>query len=194
MIMLKNIFEISERFPPVSLKSSMASYASKFNVDPKRYTCFCLFAALAPAFFLSLLFIGNLFFFIAAFPLLYAMFFLFFSMLPKLAFNQKKSEVEAELPIFLRTLSMLLELKIPFHSALETLSREDFAISPELKTAVKEIKRGATVESAFAALAQADSLAESAESTESTETTAPTANPVHPHIGRLGIACVREGE
>ena len=154
MIMLKKIFEISERFPPVSLKSSMASYASKFNVDPKRYTCFCLFAAPAPAFFLSLLFIGNLFFFIAAFPLLYAMFFLFFSMLPKLAFNQKKSEVEAELPIFLRTLSMLLELKIPFHSALETLSREDFAISPELKTAVKEIKRGATVESALAALAK----------------------------------------
>ncbi len=152
--MLKKMFEFSERFPPISIKSSTAAYASKCGVNPKRYTCFCIFLASFPAFFLSLLFIGSPYFFIAALFLLYALFLILFLILPKLAFNKKKSEVEAELPLFLRTLSMLLELKIPFHTALETLSREDFAISPELKAAVKEIKRGATVESALASLAK----------------------------------------
>jgi len=92
--------------------------------------------------------------YIAAFFLLSMLVFLLLLMLPRLAFNKKKAEVEAELPLFLRTLSMLLELKIPFHTALETLSRERFAISRELGSAVKEIRRGATVEAALASLAK----------------------------------------
>ncbi|MEM4272056.1 MAG: type II secretion system F family protein, partial [Candidatus Bilamarchaeaceae archaeon] len=88
------------------------------------------------------------------FSLLLLAFFLFFSMLPKSAFERHRKEVEAELPLFLRTLGMLLELKIPFHTALETLSNERFAISLELRAAVKEIKRGATVHAALASLAK----------------------------------------
>jgi len=151
---MEKMFEIAERFPPVSIKSSIAEYAAKFDVDPRRYTGFCLFLALFPAFFLCLLFFGNFLFLIASFILFYALFFIFALMLPKLAFNKKKGEVEAELPLVLRTLSMLLELKIPFHTALSTLAREDFAISPDLRSAVTEIKRGATVESALATLAK----------------------------------------
>ncbi|MBD3397825.1 hypothetical protein GF412_01685 [Candidatus Micrarchaeota archaeon] len=152
--MLEKLLELSECFPPLPIKSSNALYASKFGADPAKYTALCLVLSLPIAFLVSLFFLGNLLFFVAAFPLLFLLVFLLLLLLPKLAFNKKKSEVEAELPLFLRTLSMLLELKIPFHTALETLSSENFAISGELSAAVKEIKRGATVEAALASLAK----------------------------------------
>lgn len=141
------------------LKSGFASYAAKFGASPQKYASLCALFSVFPGFLLSLLFLGNFFYFLLAFFLLSALFFFLFLMLPKLSFEKRRSEVESELPLLLRTLSMLLELKIPFHTALETLSREEFAISPELRSAVKEIRRGATVESALAALAkQFDSL------------------------------------
>ena len=152
--MLEKMLEISEHFPPVPIKSSNAAYASKFGADPAKYTALCLVLSFPLSFLLSLFFLGNLLFFVVAFFLLFLLVFLLLLMLPKLAFNKKKAEVEAELPLFLRTLSMLLELKIPFHTALETLSSENFAISGELSAAVKEIKRGATVEAALASLAK----------------------------------------
>ncbi len=157
--MLEKMLELSERFPHVPIKTKNALYASKFGADPSRYTALCLALAFLPTVLLSLVFLRNMLFFFLGFFLIYILFFLLLLMLPKLAFNKKKAEVEAELPLFLRTLSMLLELKIPFHTSLETLSSENFAISEELSAAVKEIKRGATVEAALASLAkQFDSL------------------------------------
>jgi Flp pilus assembly protein TadB len=152
--MFEKMLALSERFPPIPVKSGNARFASKFGAHPAKYASLCLALSIPISFFLSLFFLGNLLFFIAAFFLLSMLVFLLLLMLPRLAFNKKKAEVEAELPLFLRTLSMLLELKIPFHTALETLSRERFAISRELGSAVKEIRRGATVEAALASLAK----------------------------------------
>ncbi len=152
--MLKALFKISESLPPLPIKMGSAKYALKFDADPGKYATLCLFLSFFPAFLLSLIFMQEIPYMICAFFLFLALFFILLLMLPKSVFEKHRSEVEAELPLFLRTLSMLLELKIPFHSALETLSGEQFAISPELRAAVKEIKRGATVESALASLAK----------------------------------------
>lgn len=157
--MLKLLFSISENLPPLSIKSGSARYASKFGADPGKYTTLCLLISFFPAFLLSIIFLPELLYTVAAFLLLFVLCFLFLLMLPKLSFDKKKSAVESELPLLLRTLGMLLELKIPFHSALEALSKEDFALAPDLRAAVKEIKRGATVESALVEIArQYDSL------------------------------------
>lgn len=146
-------FVLSSRFPPIKVRSPSAAYASRFGASPERYASFSLAVALFPAFIALFLPLPAPEFALSAFLLAYAASASLLLLLPKLAFNRIKTEVESELPLFLRTLGMLLELKIPFHRALERLSAEDFAISPYLRKSVGEIKRGATVPSALASMA-----------------------------------------
>ncbi len=145
---------LSRSFPPFPLPSRVSAYSARFGAEPPQYLSLCFLLPLIPALLISILFISSVVYFAAAFLLVYSFLALLVLFLPKLAFEKKRSEIEAELPLFLRTLSMLLELSIPFHRALSALSRESFAISPELKAAVKEVDRGATLESSLASLAR----------------------------------------
>ncbi|MBD3390373.1 hypothetical protein GF415_05520, partial [Candidatus Micrarchaeota archaeon] len=145
---------LSGKFPHFPFPSRIAAYSSRFGAEPSRYLSLCFLLPLFPALLLSLLFLSSFVYFVASFLLCYSLFALALLFIPKLAFEKKRSEIEAELPLFLRTLSMLLELNIPFHRALSALSREGFAISLELKSAVKEMDRGATLESSLASLAK----------------------------------------
>ena len=85
--MLGNMLEVSEKFPPLPLKSGLASYASRFGADPGKYASLCAFVSVFPAFLLSLFFLADPLFFLASLFLLYSLFFLFFLMLPKLSFE-----------------------------------------------------------------------------------------------------------
>ena len=66
--------------------------------------------------------------------------------------RRKTAEMEAELPLALRTVGMLLELRVPFHTALEYAAEGVSPLSKELKRAVSEIKKGAGVPSVLSEL------------------------------------------
>jgi Flp pilus assembly protein TadB len=147
-------FSLSSRFPDMGIRSSQAAYAQKFGAEPGKYASFALLSPIIPSLPISLLL------FLAAgispflsLPVSYALLAAALLLLPRFAFSRLREEAEAELPILLRTLGMLLELNVPFPSALERISGEDFAISPVLAEGVREMKRGATLESALAHIA-----------------------------------------
>jgi Flp pilus assembly protein TadB len=150
---LNTLFRISGAFPPLPLESSASKYASWFGAEPGRYAAFAFFFPILPAIPFALLFFASSPLFLPALILTYALLASIFLLIPKLAFGRAKTAVEAELPLFLRTLGMLLELNLPFHSALSRLAEEDFAISPHLRLTLKEMERGASVESSIAQLA-----------------------------------------
>ncbi|MBN2122183.1 type II secretion system F family protein [Candidatus Micrarchaeota archaeon] len=150
---LKTLLRISSSFPALPVESSASRYASWFGANPKKYASFAFLAPLLPALAIALYSFASSPLLIPAFLLVYALSSSLILLLPKLAFNGIKSTVETELPLFLRTLGMLLELNLPFHGALKRLSKEDFAISPYLRIAVQETERGASIESALAQLA-----------------------------------------
>lgn len=154
MRMLQLLSRLSDCFPRLGINAQAARYASKTGADPQRYVSLSLFLPPIPAFFISLLLIPCPPLILPAFFLSFAMGALLLLFLPKLAFLRTRAAVESELPLFLRTLAMLLEFGVPFHNALAQMAKEGFAVSPALARALGEVGKGATVESSLASLAR----------------------------------------
>jgi Flp pilus assembly protein TadB len=151
---LRAALGISSLFPAFGIRSAKADYARKFGAEPGRYASFALIFPIFPSLLLGLLLLATFSASpIISIPILYALLASALLFLPGLAFSRIRSEAESELPLLLRTLGMLLELELPFTSALERLSKDDFAVSPLLAEAVREAGRGATLESALASAA-----------------------------------------
>ncbi|HID73271.1 TPA: hypothetical protein EYP38_04985 [Candidatus Micrarchaeota archaeon] len=74
--------------------------------------------------------------------------------MPSIELKRKIALVEAEMPLALRTMGMLIDMKIPFLQAVEIVSEEDGVLSEELCRIVQEVKGGVTVQRAFARFAR----------------------------------------
>jgi Flp pilus assembly protein TadB len=78
----------------------------------------------------------------------FAFIFGFLLYLPTMEIRRRTSEFEARLPFVLRTISMLLEMRLPFQRALEIVAKTE----PELRLVVDDISKGITVQKSFARL------------------------------------------
>ncbi len=79
--------------------------------------------------------------------------FLFLLALPGFELNRKATVIEAEMPFALRTMGLLIDMKIPFVKSLAMVSEEDTEIGREFSKIVNDINHGITVEKAFARFA-----------------------------------------
>ncbi|VVB98387.1 Type II secretion system (T2SS), protein F [uncultured archaeon] len=78
-----------------------------------------------------------------------------FDAIPGHAEKRRIAAIEAELPLFLRMLAMLLDMNVPFAQALEAASRNG-ECGKEFSRAVREIENGAGVPKALAKLAESE--------------------------------------
>ena len=129
------------------------SEADLDDVDPARY--------LSGAFFLSVAFFFLAF---AALALVidfdafdsaggalisFALAFLALAGLPSAAAGRRNGQIESELPFVLREFSVYLDIGLPFERALAKIAGRDYTLSREMSAAYREIRSGASVQSAF---------------------------------------------
>lgn len=156
MSLLEFIVSNLHMFPEVGLKSKMVKPLAVLYPDAEeyRYVGASLFISLA---FSVIVFITFLMVSpdsaIIIFLLSFALLFVFLLALPKFELNRRSKIIEAEMPFALRTIGMLIDMKIPFMKSLALASEEDSETAKELKGVVRDVKSGITVEKSFSRLA-----------------------------------------
>jgi len=144
------VIRISAYAPQIRLESKMLKPLKKLRPDASeaKYTGAAIVLSLGAGVLIGALALamGES----AAFGLIgSALAFGFVLMLPSLEMRARTAEFEARLPLMLRTLSMLLDMRIPFQKALELTSADE----PEMRPVLDDIGNGVTVQKAFARLA-----------------------------------------
>ena len=78
----------------------------------------------------------------------------FLLIIPMIEAKNKEMAIEGEIPLFLRNLGVLINIGIPFISALKILSRGKSSLSNELKRIVEEALKGGSIPKLFSDLAE----------------------------------------
>lgn len=143
-------------FPEINLKSSMLKPFTLLypDAEPGRYVGASIIISLVLSIFLFL-FSFLLFpdYSIVVFLLSFVVLFFFMLMLPKFELSRRSKIVEAEMPFTLRTIGILIDMKIPFMKSLALVSEENNEISKQFRNIVQEVSHGVTVEKAFSRFA-----------------------------------------
>ncbi|MBU0591881.1 type II secretion system F family protein [Candidatus Micrarchaeota archaeon] len=148
------IIEYSMYFPKINIKSNSDKIVKMLGYEPQKYTSMSIFVSVMIAIISAM--VSMLFDLID--PLLAAVggfvaTFVFFIMIPKIELKKKANEIEAELPIFLKSFGLLLEMNITFQKALEMASKGHGELEKEITNAINEIKNGIGIRKAILSLA-----------------------------------------
>jgi Flp pilus assembly protein TadB len=153
MKLIDFVIVVSRYAPEVRIKSKMLGALAKLGlgVPEGRYVGAALLLSVPIA-----LAGGALAIFFGAFGdgivfglLGFALAFGFILVLPSLELKARTADFEARLPLFLRTLGMLLGMRMPFERALAMAAQDE----PEFGPVLDDISRGATVQKALGRLA-----------------------------------------
>ncbi len=90
---------------------------------------------------------------ITAFFVSFLVILLFMLALPKFELDRRSRIIEAEMPFALRTMGMLINMKIPFMNSLALVSDEDSEIGGEFRGITRDVESGITVEKSFSRFA-----------------------------------------
>ncbi len=151
---MRKIAAFCAYFPRIGLKSRCSKGLVSLGIDPQKYMCMSLF--LSGFFSMALFFVLVVVRFGMAFPLAllcFALCFAFFLLLPSMELRKRSAEVEAEMPFFLRSVGMLLDMRIPFQRALGIASDDEGTLQQEMRSVMDEVERGMGVHRAFASFA-----------------------------------------
>jgi Flp pilus assembly protein TadB len=151
---MRKIAAVCAYFPRIGLKSRCSKGLISLGIDPQKYVSMSLFLSgclsMTSLVVLMVLGIGP------AFPLAllcFALCFGFFLVLPRMELGKRSAEVEAEMPFFLRSVGMLLDMGIPFQRAVEIASDSEGTLQQEMRSVMDEVERGMGVQRAFASFA-----------------------------------------
>ncbi len=154
---LETIVNNLHLFPEVEVKSRLSKKLLVIypEADERRYIGACLIISLILSIFI---FIFSLFLFdeemsLLIFPISFLLFFLFLLALPTFELSKRSKIIEVEMPFMLRTVGMLINMKIPFTKALAIVSEENNEIGKEMRRIVQDVNSGVTIEKAFARFA-----------------------------------------
>ncbi len=158
MGILDALVGISWYFPPLGPGSSSLACLAKLRTgaEPARYSAMAL--ALAAGFGFSGLLCAAVMGVALAVPaglLAFALSFAFLLRLPALELAGRTAEMETDLPFFLRTAGMLVEMGVPFQRALELAADGDGALAQEIRHVGSEVRDGAGLPRALSSLAVA---------------------------------------
>jgi len=156
MAVLDSMVKNLHMFPEIGLKSSMLKPLNMLypDAEPGRYLGASIIISLVLSIFFFLFSFllfpeYSILVFLASFLLL----FIFIIMLPKFELSKRSKIVEAEMPFTLRTIAILIDMKIPFMKSVALVSEEDSTIAREFRHIVKDVGHGVTVEKAFSRFA-----------------------------------------
>ncbi|MBU0532271.1 hypothetical protein KKB44_02135 [Candidatus Micrarchaeota archaeon] len=105
-----------EYFPAIEIKSRCNKPLKSLGINPAKYMGMAILMSVIIS-VLSLLFLEILFV-----PLVFAIIFGFFLILPEIELRKRTAQMETEMPFFLRNMGMFLEMGISFERALELAS------------------------------------------------------------------------
>lgn len=150
---------VAAGFPSIGLRSDAERFLKKLyeNANPEGYVSLSfllafIVAAVAGIFGLLLL-PTDLLIALAILLFLFAFVFLFLLKLPELEWRRKVAEMEAELPLLLRMVGVLVNLGIPFTTALKSVAREKSQLALEINMVAHDIDLGYSVQKALLSLA-----------------------------------------
>lgn len=158
MGILDALVRISWHFPPLGPGSSSLACLAKLRTgaEPARYSAMAL--VLASGFGFSGLVCAAAMGVALAVPvglLAFALPFAFLLRLPALELAGRTAEMETDLPFFLRTAGMLVEMGVPFQRALELAADGDGALAQEIRHVGSEVRDGVGLPRALSSLAMA---------------------------------------
>lgn len=138
---------MSRYFPAIPLESASRRTLILLGIDPARYmgmlVCLSLISGIISFIAGKSLIAGFAGFLLAALLIL---------AIPGVEKRRREGELESELPLFLRSLGMLIEFGIPFERALDTASRGCGVLEDEIQRCVSQIRGGISVPKALSAL------------------------------------------
>ena len=146
------MIELCSYFPPLKIRMQWKTVAF-LGHEPQRYACMALVLTLGVS-------AGLLFF--SPLAALIALVFLgiFFTVLPSLKKTERARDIEAELPLFLRSLGMLLEFGVPLERSLEIAAGERGVLCREIGIWIGEMRSGMGLRKALSLMAlQYESMA-----------------------------------
>lgn len=130
------MIELCSRFPSIGLRLPFSREVSLLGFEPGRYAAMALLSGFG-AVALSFLFFGGAAALVAAGSCA-----CFFCALPALEKGHKAREIESELPLFLRSLGMLLDFGLPLERSLEVAAEGRGALGAEVRLWLKEMGDG----------------------------------------------------
>jgi len=137
--------DICGYFPALDIRSSQDKELEMLGINPPQYMGMSLILSFAAA-VLVLLGAGP------AIALLgFGLVFGLFLVLPKVEMQKRTAEIESEMPFFLRTAGMLLQIGLPFERALETAA--EGALGKEIALIRNEMGKGMGLQRAFSSFA-----------------------------------------
>jgi Flp pilus assembly protein TadB len=139
------IYRLSQFFPSIGIRSASDKELKMLGAEPKKYMCMALALSALFGFLVSVIF--GILIFPIAFGLLAGLFIL----MPRMRAKQLEAGIEAELPVFLRGLGMVIELGIPFRKALATAA-EGNAIQKEMDDIARQAEQGMSLQGALSML------------------------------------------
>ncbi|MGB9719252.1 MAG: type II secretion system F family protein, partial [Candidatus Anstonellales archaeon] len=152
-----NLFDLAEKFPALNVKAENVKKALRtlgYEIDAGKFVSLGIATGLLffiLGFLLGSFIFGVIFF---AFGYVYVLYY------PQMKVAKKVADIEAEMPLSLRTFGMLLNMNVPFVKALKVIAEGKSPFGEELEKAVKEIERGASVPKALGSIAERiDSIA-----------------------------------
>jgi hypothetical protein len=135
------IYNFSEYFPNLDIRSGSEKELKTLGAKPGKYIAMAIVFSVIFSIFFSAVF-GML-----LLPLFFGLLMGFFIIMPKMRVKQIETEIESELPGFLRGLGMIVELGIPFRRALA--SAADGQIRKEIEEIIGQTERGMNFQNAL---------------------------------------------
>ncbi len=161
-VLVESFSLIGFSFDSASMKRMQRDLAqSALSLDARKYSSFCFSSAIAIAllsFFLSAAFAG-LTASVSTAVLAFVLCLSFLLYLPWFLKKRRAAEIERDLPLFLRSAAVDLQLNAPFEKMLESASEGYGVLSGEIRKIVGEIRAGYPVQYALSNFAsRVDSL------------------------------------
>lgn len=138
-------------FPKIKIRSSAEKDLKAMNINPERYMGMSVILSLVFSFPVLVLYgVYSLLAFAAAFG--------FCLLYPRMEMQKRAAEIESELPFFLRSLGMLVEMGIPFQRSLEIAARGQGRLQKEVEKINENTGNGMSLQKSLASLGRYSSL------------------------------------
>ncbi len=137
-----NLFNIAKRFPPVRFKAEDIQrelYILGINLDARKWITFILFVFFT-SFLLLYLLTNNLL--VLLISIFISIFLYYYPFLERMKYER---ELERDMPIFLRDLGSMLNMKIPFLRAINLLTKHKTPLHIEMRRVLNEVRKGSSL-------------------------------------------------
>jgi Flp pilus assembly protein TadB len=149
------LLEFCRHFPAFPLRSMNHKVLAFLGIEPERYMGMLVALSLLAG-IIALIALKSVVGALAGFALVASI----LLALPQIEKRRRAGELESELPLFLRSLGMLIEFGVPFQRALEVASKGCGILEDEVGRCIAQVRQGISIPRALSSMARSyDSMA-----------------------------------